>query len=195
MESPESTEVVHLAAHRPFQRNFTLTTEDHAEQWPGLALGDEIKEAAASIMRDDDLAAAVALDKAVNGTSLMLMFEFGDAFLLFPGDAQWGAWQAALADPTSRDLLTKTTFYKVGHHGSHNATPRAFLEDVLAQRTIWGAAVSVRPIARWPEIPKQELMDRLQACATHVVRSDRPAPTGEGVTTREGISTDFAIPC
>ena len=50
--------------------------------------------ASASWASVDPLAVAVALEKAVNGTSLVLAFEIGDALLLFPGDAQWGTWKA-----------------------------------------------------------------------------------------------------
>jgi hypothetical protein len=50
--------------------------------------------------------------------------------LLFTGDAQRGSWISwaplAWADGagqvTARDLLGRVALYKVGHHGSHNAT-------------------------------------------------------------------------
>ena len=38
------------------------------------------------------------LDRAVNNTSVMFLLQVGDALLLFPGDAQWGAWQPLLDD-------------------------------------------------------------------------------------------------
>ena len=56
----------------------------------------------------DALALAVSLEKAVNGTSLMLAFECGDQMLLFPGDAQWGTWDRAIADPAKKRLLAAT---------------------------------------------------------------------------------------
>ena len=37
------------------------------------------------------------LDKAMNNTSVILLFEFGDKSLLFPGDAQIENWEYALA--------------------------------------------------------------------------------------------------
>jgi hypothetical protein len=83
-------------------------------------------------------ALALALDSDTNNTSLVLAFELtsGGDVILFPGDAQvgnwlsWEAleWQIAEADGPrtvkSDDLLARTVLYKVGHHGSHNATLR-----------------------------------------------------------------------
>jgi hypothetical protein len=138
---------------------------------------------------------AIALEQSVNGTSLMLMFEFGDAFLLFPGDAQWGTWDGALGDPTARKLLEKSTFYKVGHHGSHNATPRRFVEEVM--KNVSAAMVSVAPtgIASWADIPKPEL---LQALGTHVdvlVRSDQDLPSGNSLSQADdGMWTEVTMP-
>jgi len=118
---------------------------------------------------------AVALDSAVNGTSLMLIFQFGKATLLFPGDAQWGTWELAMKDPEWRGLLAKTTFYKVGHHGSHNATPVEYVDQLLKTgNALWGAMASVKMIEKWPSIPRKPLLEKLGAQAQHgLVRSDR----------------------
>ncbi|HQP88890.1 MAG TPA: hypothetical protein PLL76_21760, partial [Thermoanaerobaculia bacterium] len=68
------------------------------------------------------------LDEKLNNTSLVLLFEVGKAKLLFPGDAQIENWQYALskAHPGSslHSLLADVSVYKVGHHGSLNATPK-----------------------------------------------------------------------
>jgi hypothetical protein len=82
-----------------------------------------LKEFLRKIANQSALLAAVTLESAVNNTSLMLVFEVGEAVLLFPGDSQWGSWKINLDDPQRKDLLERTTFYKIGHHGSHNATP------------------------------------------------------------------------
>jgi hypothetical protein len=65
------------------------------------------------------------LDDAMNNTSLILLFEVGRKLLLFPGDAQYENWMFAL-DPARpwRKRLKGVHFYKVGHHGSLNATPK-----------------------------------------------------------------------
>lgn len=69
------------------------------------------------------------VDDAMNNTSVIMLFEAGDEKLLFPGDAQIENWQFALdaakKDPQIRKLLNDTTVYKVGHHGSRNATPKS----------------------------------------------------------------------
>ncbi len=64
------------------------------------------------------------LDKAMNNTSVILLFEVGGKKLLFPGDAQIENWEYALQQPDTRKLLEDVYLYKVGHHGSRNATPR-----------------------------------------------------------------------
>lgn len=69
-----------------------------------------------------------ALDDAMNNTSLILLFEVGGKRFLFPGDAQIENWNYALHDAPdaqqNRKMLAETDFYKVGHHGSRNATPK-----------------------------------------------------------------------
>lgn len=68
------------------------------------------------------------LDDVLNNTSVILLIEAGDKRLLFPGDAQIENWEYPLkVAPNSTencDLLRGVDLYKVGHHGSRNATPR-----------------------------------------------------------------------
>ncbi|CAN5794001.1 hypothetical protein BH11PSE6_BH11PSE6_27050 [soil metagenome] len=81
---------------------------------------------------------ALKIDGDVNNTSLALAIEAPDRrVLLFPADAQVGNWlswhdqryPAKPATPdapteSAQDILSRVVFYKVGHHGSHNATAR-----------------------------------------------------------------------
>src|SRR3546814_10469532 len=60
----------------------------------------------------------------MNNTSVILLFEVGDKHLLFPGDAQYENWMYALAQEGVTQRLCKVNVYKVGHHGSLNATPK-----------------------------------------------------------------------
>jgi hypothetical protein len=78
------------------------------------------------------------INTELNNSSLVVAIELTRSrkVLLFPGDAQYGSWMSWAAAPfqidaqgtvpartvTTRDLLARTVFYKVGHHGSHNAT-------------------------------------------------------------------------
>lgn len=66
-----------------------------------------------------------ALDNALNNTSVILLFEVGNKALLFSGDAQLENWQYALGQSSMKNKLKKTAVYKVGHHGSTNATPKS----------------------------------------------------------------------
>lgn len=65
------------------------------------------------------------LDKQMNNTSLILLFESASKKLLFPGDAQIENWSVALGKDKYRKLLADVDLYKVGHHGSLNATPKS----------------------------------------------------------------------
>lgn len=72
------------------------------------------------------------LDDAMNNTSLILYFTVGKRRLLFPGDAQIENWSYCLQDGKAEELgadLSNVDLYKVGHHGSRNATPRSLVEQ------------------------------------------------------------------
>src|SRR6185436_9276862 len=74
------------------------------------------------------------LDDEMNNTSVILLFEVGGKKLLFPGDAQIENWEYALAQPAVAKLLQDVSVYKVGHHGSRNATPKT-LWNLFEHRT------------------------------------------------------------
>jgi hypothetical protein len=117
---------------------------------------------------------ALHLDNDTNNTSLVLAIELpGGKVLLFPGDAQVGNWHSwhNLSWPdeekesiTAVDLLQRTVLYKVGHHGSHNATLRAKgLElmtrpDLVAMIPVYKDAAEQR---NWA-MPFPSLLDRLK---------------------------------
>lgn len=65
------------------------------------------------------------LDGAMNNTSLIVLFRIGSKSLLFPGDAQGENWGYALEQPDWMAKLAEVDLYKVGHHGSLNATPKS----------------------------------------------------------------------
>jgi metallo-beta-lactamase superfamily protein len=95
-------------------------------------------------------ALALSLDSDTNNTSLVLAIELvaSQQVLLFPGDAQVGNWLTwhsyttwkAQADDepareiTATELLKRTVFYKVAHHGSHNATLSKLGLDLMGEK-------------------------------------------------------------
>jgi hypothetical protein len=82
---------------------------------------------------------ALKLNTGINNTSLVVAFELPKSkrVLLFAGDAQRGNWISWDDQPcqvdghrvTARELLGRTVLYKVGHHGSHNATLAGEVDD------------------------------------------------------------------
>jgi len=83
---------------------------------------------ARNVQSDQLLQIVRILDQAMNNTSVILLFQVGKKSLLFPGDAQIENWSYALSSDANKKILAETDLYKVGHHGSRNATPR----------TLWG---------------------------------------------------------
>ena len=90
-------------------------------RWLIDRLADQRTASAARLVRD--------LDDALNNTSVILLLEIGGLSLLFPGDAQIENWRHTLdrlpGEPRLRERLAGIDLYKVGHHGSRNATPRS----------------------------------------------------------------------
>lgn len=156
----------------PFHRDWSLTPKRFSSVARHLALNQTEIKRLGEMAQTDAFSIAVSLEKAVNGTSLMLMLQVGDAYMLFPGDAQWGTWNAAMQDEEWRALMERTTFYKVGHHGSHNATPETFVRDILGKN--FSAMVCTGPSKNkhFGDIPLPELLTELRKKSKRVVRSD-----------------------
>lgn len=95
-----------------------------ASKGPNYPIGTRWLVYRARNMQGEQLLEIVrSLDKAMNNTSVIMVFEMGDKRLLFPGDAQIENWQYALSQKANQNLLAGINVYKVGHHGSLNATP------------------------------------------------------------------------
>lgn len=81
---------------------------------------------------NDATSLSLAMNNATNNSSLVIAFELskGGKVLLFAADAQAGNWRTWSRDSfkddgktvTVKELLQRVVLYKVGHHGSHNAT-------------------------------------------------------------------------
>ncbi len=131
---------------------------------------------------------ALALQSYTNNTSLVLARELGDIgkgdVLLFAADAQvgnwesWQKWQWPNDAPkvTGPDLLKKTIFYKVGHHGSHNATLKDHgLEQMIALKAAIASVDEKEALKkRWGRMPLPDLIAALETKAPGMVfRTDQ----------------------
>lgn len=135
---------------------------------------------------------ALQLDNATNNTSLVLAFEFEDSkdVLLFVGDAQAGNWRSwdkcewtvkekdgEQRKVTAGTLLENTIFYKVGHHGSHNATLREKgLERMMNRRLAAVIPVDTdvaHNVKGWKHMPLPAIRERLEEKCAIVFQSDR----------------------
>jgi hypothetical protein len=76
------------------------------------------------IRADQMLGLVRDLDDVMNNTSVILLLEVDKQKILLPGDAQIENWAYALSKPHWQKLLADVNLYKVGHHGSRNATPK-----------------------------------------------------------------------
>ena len=138
--------------------------------------------------------AAKTLDDFLNNQSLVVLFTFAGKKLLFAGDAQGGNWEYWMFGGTpqkapsldqiekeSAAILSHLDFYKVGHHGSTNATP------VSAVETMGGDFASMcstqedsfGSVANDSEVPRGPLLDALGK-KSKIVRSDQFAITLAG---------------
>jgi hypothetical protein len=139
-------------------------------------------------------AAASKIENFLNNQSLVVLFEFGGKRLLFAGDAQGGNWEYWLfktdepqKDPTkagdvieaSKEILESIDFYKVGHHGSTNATPIQAIEAAIARPKTSKGFVSMCSTEdgvygnpdKGTEVPRVPLM-KVIADGSCLVRSD-----------------------
>jgi beta-lactamase superfamily II metal-dependent hydrolase len=156
----------------PFGQEWLIKPE--AYRWSQLMVNGEDEASMQEAAQAWSPAVAVALEQAVNGTSLVLAFEIEDVVLFFPGDAQWGTWNALLRNSRTHELLSRARFWKVGHHGSHNATPIEFVESHLSAACC--AMMSTRT-GKFSSIPRQPLLDAIAAKGIALARSDMETPT------------------
>ena len=132
---------------------------------------------------------ALAVDNFINNTSLTLAFELParageeQKVLLFVADAQVGNWlswdditewrpqtdaRPLQQTPNLDDLFRRTAFYKVGHHGSHNATLKErgverMRDDGQLTAFVPVSASVADKIKGWTEMPLHEMLNALAA--------------------------------
>jgi len=156
-------------AFEPFGDDWPI--EPSMYQWSEGIISEGDRNAMQRAGSQWDPAITVALEKAVNGTSLVLVFEIEDAVLFFPGDAQWGTWKAILSDEKAAELLSRAKFWKVGHHGSHNATPQGFVSNTVSRAC---CAMMSTKVGKWDSIPRRPLLQAIQEKGIALARSDEP---------------------
>lgn len=107
------------------------------------------------------------VDDALNNTSLILLFQIGSQKLLFSGDAQIENWEYALKK--NKELLEDVSLYKVGHHGSLNATPKSLWNAFTRKKGGAGAGDLVSVCStksgvhgHTNEVPRKKLVDALE---------------------------------
>ena len=91
---------------------------------------------------------------------------------------------------TGPDLLKRAILYKVGHHGSHNATLREKgLDQMKALRVAMipvDHEMAVRK--RWNKMPLEELVAALKGRATGaILRVDEPMPVTQEKVVEEKL--------
>jgi hypothetical protein len=125
-------------------------------------------EHAESALKKNALAIVGILDKFLNNTSLILLFEVNGKKLLFPGDAQLENWQWALSQDGIPDLLKGVDVYKVGHHGSRNATPKEMWNGFEKRKgrtltTMMSTAAGVYGRSEEGKVPSANLVKALKS--------------------------------
>jgi hypothetical protein len=150
---------------------------------------------------------ALALDSATNNTSLVFAIELidTDAVILLAADAQVGnwlswhdrTWEVGGRKVTAADLLERTVFYKVGHHGSHNATLREKGLELMVSPDLVAFIPVDRAMARqkgWDEMPLPGLVTTLQAkTKNRLLQSDEPFQASDNIESQNfGTSLEQA---
>lgn len=155
---------------------------------------------------------ALKLDSDTNNTSLALAFRLADGrVLLFPGDAQIGNWESWHADSqgtvlnfkangltvlegrrplTAEDLLKRVVVYKVGHHGSHNATHKELglekmADDFVAFLPCEEYTAHIKK--HWTKMPFEPIRKRLREKNAAIVQVDRELPKGPKIRKSESM--------
>ncbi len=148
---------------------------------------------------------ALALDRQTNNTSLVLAIELSPngPVLLFVADAQAGSWlswhdmswqRPDGSHVKAADLMARTTFLKVGHHGSHNATLKELGLELMTQKDFVAAVPVDRVVARkrrWNRMPLPSIMEELmERSGNRVAVSERASPPCENDFPTDALAKD-----
>ena len=171
---------------------------------PAAAMKATIEAAQPTLL----LTAAKTLDNFLNNQSLVVLFGFNGKRLLFAGDAQGGNWEYWMfgGTPTkapaveqiekdSQEILGHLDFYKMGHHGSTNATP---ISAVAAMGGNFPTMCSTQEdsfgtVDNESEVPRLPLLEALKQ-KSQIVRSDQIAVTLPGNTVPAAAGAPKTLP-
>ncbi len=168
-----------------FQEHYGFLEEDPEKGW--RRIDNDWLAAAGNI--------ALQMDDYTNNTSLVLALELIDSgkVLLFPGDAQAGNWRSwkdtswsvedkdgEIKEIKGMNLVERTAFYKVGHHGSHNGTLVEYLKkmrgDLVAMIPVNAKWAKKKP--RYWEHPGKTLLKKLKKQTKgRIIRADTRIPS------------------
>lgn len=200
-------------AYLPFDGKYKIAS-DNAENHPSLGkffksnygFTEEGENSWRQINEDWLLMAgelALNIDGITNNTCLALAIELVESkkVLIFPGDAQFGNWiswqklkwevldgQGNKTEVNANDLLRRTVLYKVGHHGSHNATLRKSGLELMESPELVAMIPTNKEFAankktsKTPQgwkMPENELLERLEQKAKgRVILADESGSEG-----------------
>jgi len=109
----------------------------------------------------------LAIDKAKNNTSIVLLLEWNGWRLLFTGDAEKPSWRKMDALGLIDGIGGPIHFLKVSHHGSETGMPPDDILDRLLPRSptpVARAAVSTYP-GNYNGVPNELTLDALRTRA------------------------------
>jgi hypothetical protein len=162
------------------------------------------------------LTAAKQLNSFLNNQSLVVLFTFKGKKLLFVGDAQAGNWEHWLFGTDTPDktagqsitadalkILAGVDFYKVGHHGSGNATPIIAAQSMGVQghrfacmcsteAGVYGTENPDDP-TKGTEVPRIPLLAKLGTEGA-LVRSDQIPINGNNGTVKAKVPAPLPSP-
>jgi len=201
MRSRDPDQFWHLVANAPIARALTLKPGARAPRGPMPASARWFRDRLERLTGSQLLEIVRTLDDQLNNTSLILLFEVCGKKLLFPGDAQIENWSYALEDAAdaeeTRALLRDVDVYKVGHHGSLNATPKKALWERFTRRknrrlrTLLSTMPGKHGSARsGTEVPRKPLLQALETESvlrnTETLGFGAAAPLSHGLRVTEG---------
>ncbi|MEO6093905.1 MAG: hypothetical protein ABIT04_04020 [Novosphingobium sp.] len=154
----------YLADHAPCRYAGGTVPKGHACEVDFLCLRYQAYRRIDDTTRLAESALALKMDSNTNNSSLVIAFELpseggGRSTMIFAADAQVGNWLSwekvefrdrktrEKLDVTTADLLGRAVLYKVGHHGSHNATLRAKGLELMTSDRLVAMIPTVQAVA------------------------------------------------